>query len=284
MAETIGKFQILSELGKGAHSTIYLIRRHSDSKQFALKVVPIDKKEDAKFHDQAQLEYRVGQKLDHVNLVKIHAIETQRDWFFRVRKVHLLIEYINGKTIDQKQRLTAPWLVQVFAKIAAGLTHMHRRGVWHADLKPNNIMLTKAGEIKIIDYGLAWIKGEQKDRVQGTPEYMAPEQSKHSTVNERTDIYNFGATMYRLTTTKLPPSTVAAPDSPGMNGKLFRSLLKPVSEIAPYAPKELCELIHRCLEFDPKKRPERISDVQDELNAMVEKFVRSDMDRLDAIG
>ena len=284
MAETIGTFQILSELGKGAHSTIYLIRRHSDSRQFALKVVPIEDKDDTKYHEQAELELRVGLKFNHPNLIKVYALETQRDWFFRVRKVHLLLEYVNGKTLDQSQRLTIPWLVQVFAKTAAGLGHMHRRGVWHADLKPNNIMLSRVGEIKIIDYGLAWIKGEKKDRVQGTPEYMAPEQSKHSTVNERTDIYNFGATMYRMATTRLPPSTVSAPNSPGMTAKLFRNLLKPVQEFSPHAPKELCELIHRCLEFDPKKRPESISVVQAELDAMVEQLVQSDDDKLEAMG
>ena len=91
-----------------------------------------------------------------------------------------------------------PQLVQVFEKVAAGLVHMHRRSVCHADLKPNNIMLSRAGDVKIIDYGLAWIKGEPKDRVQGTPEYMAPETGQAQVVNERTDIYNFGATMYRL--------------------------------------------------------------------------------------
>ena len=147
--------------------------------------MPIESKDELKFHEQAQHEFRVAQMLDHPNLIKIHTLETQRDWFFRVNKVQLLIEFVNGKTLDQSLKLTMPRLVQVFAKIAAGLMHMHRRGVCHADLKPNNIMLSKAGDVKIIDYGLAWIKGEQKDRVQGTPEYMAPEQSKHKTVNER---------------------------------------------------------------------------------------------------
>ena len=113
---------------------------------------------------------------------------------------------------------------------------------------------------------------------------MAPEQSKHSTVNERTDIYNFGATMYRMATTRLPPSTVTAPNSPGMTSKLFRSLLKPVQEFSPHAPKLMCELIHRCLEFDPKKRPESIGEVQAELEGMVEKLVQSDDDKLEAMG
>lgn len=284
MAETIGEFKILSELGKGAHSTIYHIRRESDQRQFALKVVPIKSKDDLKFHEQAQHEFNVAQKLNHPNLIKVFALETERDWFFRVRKVHLLIEYVNGKTLDQAAKMPTAWLVQVFAKIAAGLVHMHRRGVYHADLKPNNILLSRIGDVKIIDYGLAWIKGEPKERVQGTPEYMAPEQSRDKIVNEATDIYNLGATMYRMVTGKLPPSTVAGPNAPAINAKLFRDLLKPVDELMPGTPSKLAALIHRCLEFDPKKRPERMSDVQDELNALVEVLVKTDDDKLEAMG
>ena len=99
-------------------------------------------------------------------------------------------------------------LVQVFERIADGLTHMHKQGVFHADLKPNNLILGRGTRVKVIDYGLAWIKGEPKDRVQGTPEYMAPETVEHKLINERTDIYNFGATMYRLVTLQLPPCWV----------------------------------------------------------------------------
>jgi serine/threonine protein kinase len=283
MAETIGSFQILAELGKGAHSTIYHIRRHSDSRQFALKVVPIEDKDDAKFYEQAQLELRVGQMLDHVNLIKVHALETQRDWFFRVRKAHVLIEYVNGKTLDQLQKLSVPRLVQVFAKIAAGLMHMHRRGVCHADLKPNNIMLSRVGEIKIIDYGLAWIKGEPKGRVQGTPEYMAPEQAKHGTVNEQTDIYNFGATMYRLTTFRLPPSTVPAPDNTGMTSKVFASLLKPVEDFNPHAPRALSALISSCLSYGADKRPARVNDVLETLKELEQRLVRKPEDSLETL-
>jgi len=284
MAESIGEFKILGELGKGAHSTLYHIRRAKDDRQFALKVVPIKTKDDTKYYEQAQLEFRVGQMLEHPNLVKILALETERDWFFRVRKVHLLIEYVNGKTLDQSAKMSNAWLVQIFAKIASGLVHMHRRGVYHADLKPNNLMLSKIGDVKIIDYGLAWIKGEPKERVQGTPEYMAPEQSKQTIANERTDIYNFGATMYRLVTGKLPPSTIAAPNSPAITAKLFKDMLKPVDELMRGTPKPLCELIHRCLEYDAKKRPERVSDVLDELNALIKKLVKSDDDKLESMG
>ena len=284
MADTIGKFQVLSELGKGAHSTIYQIRRQSDNKQYALKSVPIERKADAKYREQAEHEYRVAQMLDHANLIKVYTLESERDWFFRVRKVQLLIELVNGKTLDQAPKLSLPRLVQAFARIAGGLMHMHRRGVCHADLKPNNILLSKTGDVKIIDYGLAWIKTEPKERVQGTPEYMAPEQSKHTTVNDKTDIYNFGATMYRMTTLRLPPNTLSIASTPGMNAALFRGLIKPVHELVPTTPKPLCELIHKCLEYDPRLRPERVGDILDKLNALIEKLVRSDDDRLETLG
>ena len=285
MAEqrSIGKFQILGTLGKGAHSTILHIRSNTDSKQYALKVVPIEDKEDQKFLEQAQHEFRVAQMLDHPNLIKIYALEMQRDWLFRVKKVQLLIEYVNGKTLDTVQTLSVPRLVQVFHRVAAGLFHMHRRGVWHGDLKPNNVMLSKAGDVKILDYGLAWIKGEPKGRVQGTPEYMAPEQSKRMTVDEKTDLYNFGATMYRLVTWRLPPTTVPAPGSMTMDRKVFHNLLKPVREFNPKAPTALCNLIEQCLAYDRAKRPERVGDVLEKLKELEAKLVQSPEDGLEGM-
>ncbi len=254
-AVRIGKYQEVGELGKGAHSRILHIRRAADSKHYALKVVPINCSEDRKYLHQAEHEFEVAQKLDHPNLIKIYALEKSRNWFFRVRLVHLLIEFVNGKTLDTGPRIGLPQLVQVFKCIADGLVHMHRRQVYHADLKPNNIMLSRSGQVKIIDFGLAWIKGEGKDRVQGTPEYMAPEQVRRKIANEKTDIYNFGATMYRLVTLHLPPSVVGNDSALQMTAKVWQSLLKPVQEYNVGAPQALCDLIHRCLAFNPEQRP-----------------------------
>jgi len=278
----IGKFQVLGELGAGAHSKILHVRRSEDSTNYALKVVPIGGPDDTKFLDQAQHEFRVAQMLDHPNLIKVYALETPRDWLFRIRKVHLLIEYVNGKTLDTIKGLSIPRLVQMFEKIASGLAHMHRRNVYHADLKPGNVMLSKTGEVKIIDYGLAWIKGQSKGRVQGTPEYMAPEQAHNQMVNERTDIYNFGATMYRLLTWRLPPNTIAATEGMAMDKKTFKNLLKPVQELVPDAPPALAHLIHKCLEFEAGKRPQRVSEVQGALDHLVDEIVGPE-DRLDAV-
>ena len=161
--DPIGSFQVLGTLGAGAHSAILHVRRQADSRQYALKVVPIATPEEKKYLEQAEHEFHVSQKLDHPNLVKVFCLEQVKDWLFRVRKAHLLIEFVNGKTLDEAPPLSVPKLVLVFANVAAGLAHMHRRGVLHADMKPNNVMLARSGEVKIIDYGLAWVKGEPKD-------------------------------------------------------------------------------------------------------------------------
>jgi serine/threonine protein kinase len=147
--------------------------------------------------------------------------------------------------------------------------HMHRRGIYHADLKPNNIMLGRRGEVKILDYGLAHIKGEPTNRIQGTPEYMAPETVRSKIINERTDIYNLGATMYRLTTLQLPPSMVASAEV-RLSGKIKRETLKPVNELNRSVPDALCKLIHRCMDPVPEKRPERMGEVYEDLKLVAD--------------
>jgi len=269
--DNIGKFQVLAPLGQGAHSSILHVRRQADSKQYALKVVPLDGPDDQKFLEQARHEFKVAQKLDHANLIKIYALEEVKDWLFRVKKAHLLIEFVNGKTLDTAPPLSMPKLVSVFKQVAAGLEHMHRRNVLHADMKPANVMFSRSGEVKIIDYGLAWIKGDDKSRLQGTPEYMAPETAKRKLVNERTDIFNFGATMYRLATFRKLPTTVPETDM-DIDPELWARQLKPVAECNAGAPKPLCDLIHRCLAFDAHKRPESMRDVRSALDKLGEEM------------
>jgi serine/threonine protein kinase len=279
---SIGKFSVVSTLGNGAHSTILQVRRNADFKTYALKVVPIHDEDDMKFLDQARHEFKVAQMLNHPNLIKIYALEEVKDWLFRTRKVHLLIEYVEGKTLDTYPRFPIPKLVQIFEKVASAIVHMHRRKVFHSDLKPNNILLSQRGIVKIIDYGLARIQGENTRRVQGTPEYMAPEQAKHGRVNEQTDIYNFGATMYRLTAWRLPPKTLMEADSAiPLDAKTWKTLLKPVEECNKEAPPALCDLIQRCLAFNASERPERMSEIQGALDHLVDELVQSAEDKLD---
>jgi len=279
----IGKVQILGTLGSGANSTIYHVRRSADSRQYALKVVPIEGKDDQKFLEQARHEFKVSQLLDHVHLLKVLALETESDWLFRVRKANLLLEYVNGRTLDTFPGLRLSHLVQIFRDVADGLIHLHKRGVCHADLKPNNVMVSRSGDVKIIDYGLAWIKGQPKGRVQGTPEYMAPETASHKIVNERTDIYNLGAAMYRMVTGQLPPAVLSEMGPLPLKSGMFHKMLIPVRQHNPKAPQALADLIESCVAFDPPKRPERASVIQGTLDRLADEMVRKPEDRLDAL-
>ncbi|MDB5311466.1 MAG: serine/threonine protein kinase [Gemmataceae bacterium] len=267
----IGKIHVLQTLGSGAHSSILHVRREEDSKEYALKLVPIDRKEDLKYLEQAKHEYRVGQMLNHPNLVKVYCLETEGGWFSGPKKAKLLIEYVAGKTMDILPLLRMAKLLRVCERIADAITHMHKQGVIHADLKPNNLILGRGTNVKVIDYGLAWIKGEPKDRVQGTPEYMAPETAGHKVVNERTDIYNFGAAMYRLATLQLPPSHAVPVGGMGMGEKLFHDKLKPVRQCNPMVSEGFAALIERCLRYNANKRPERMSEVQGELDELADE-------------
>jgi serine/threonine protein kinase len=269
----IGKYTVQAQLGTGAHSTILRISRQEDGRQYALKIVPIESAEDKKYLEQAEHEFRVAQMLDHANLIKIFAFETQADWLFRVKKVLLLIEYVNGQTLDKLKSFSVKRLVPIFVQIASGLVHMHRRGVFHADLKPGNIMFSqRTSQAKVLDYGLAWIKGESKGRVQGTPEYMAPETIARGVVNEKTDIFNFGATMYRLVTWKLPPTLIPVPGSPQLTPKTYAQMLAQVTDLNPSAPPALGEIIRRCLEFNADQRPERVSEIQGILDKIADEI------------
>src|SRR5258707_15704280 len=114
--DRIGKYSVVSQLGAGAHSTILHISRDEDGRSYALKVVPINEPEDQKFLEQAEHEFRVGQMLDHPNLIKVHALERKTNWLFKVKKVLLLIEYVNGETLDNAKMLAVEKLAPVFVQ------------------------------------------------------------------------------------------------------------------------------------------------------------------------
>ena len=268
--DRIGKFTVLGTLGSGAHSSILHIRRADDDREYALKLVPIDDKEDRKYLEQARHEFRVGQMLDHPNLVKVYALETEAGWFTGPKKAKLLLEYVPGKTMDTLPLQRMARLLRIFERIADALTHMHKQGVCHADMKPNNLIFERGTRVKVLDYGLAWIKGEGKDRIQGTPEYLAPETVEHKLVNERTDIYNFGVTMYRLVTLQLPPSWMPLGGALPMTKSVFKEQFKPVRVANPVVPPPLAQLIEQCLQPNATKRPERMSHIQGTLDQLAD--------------
>lgn len=262
MSEPIGPFTVLDTLGQGAGSTILKVRRKADERVYALKVIVVRDPDDMKFVSQAEHEYTIGGRLDHPNIVKFFGFETIRR-LFKVKGARLWMEFIDGLPLSRCRDLPLVRLVAILFRVADGMTYMHHRGVFHADMKPDNVMVTGAGEVKIIDLGLAWRKGETKDRVQGTIEFLAPEQAKRKIVNEKTDIFNFGATMYRAFTKSPVPEHIRDPAA-GLVGDVD-SLVRPLTAIVDGFPPALDQLVRECIRQDPDRRPYSMKEVRDRL-------------------
>ncbi len=266
--KALDHFEILGELGQGAASKILHIRDPESYQHYAMKVVIRRTADEGKFLEQAKHEFEVAQKLDHPSLIKVYDIRVLKKWF-REREVRTLLEYVNGESLEQMTNPDVGLLVVVFAEVAGAVSFMHRCGVYHADLKPNNIMVSRSGQIKVIDFGLAWFRGDRKGRIQGTPGYLAPEQLRDRLVTEATDIFNLGATMYRLLTGRLASGGITAAGSSFMGGKV---VITPVLEIKPNVPKELSDLVSRCCDNKPQKRPANMAEVSALLTKLAEQM------------
>ncbi|MEO6808532.1 MAG: serine/threonine-protein kinase [Isosphaeraceae bacterium] len=257
-------YRVVKPLGTGAGSTILQIQDTKLGTKYALKVVKRQSADDDIYINQATHEFEVASRLNHENLLKIHDCRVKRAWF-KVSGVDLLMEFVDGLTLDEIACESIPQLVLIFINVASAVGHMHRRGIYHGDLKPSNILLSRTGEVKVIDFGTAWIKGQPKDRVQGTPQYMAPEQATEKTVNERTDLYNFGATMYRLFTKEY--ANLGLPQL-GDGGIGHRGRPSTPVSLVPEIPGTLNEIIMACLEPTPDRRPAGVLEVKQKLVAV----------------
>ncbi|MDB5350497.1 MAG: serine/threonine protein kinase [Planctomycetota bacterium] len=264
------QFRIVKPIGTGAGSRVFQINDTKKGGYYALKVVQRQSADDEIYLAQALQEAAVGPKLNHPNIMKIFDHRVKKAWF-KVAKVELLLEFIDGRALDELEMPERPQLVLMFCHVASALGHMHRRGVYHGDLKPGNIMLSKAGDVKVIDFGTAWIKGQDKSRVQGTPQYMAPEQAKDKVVNDKTDIFNLGATMYKMFTGH-HANISGIPGGPEDNGLGHRGKVRAPIKLDPKIPAVLNDAIMACLQTNPDARPAGAYEVEAQLKAVAKQM------------
>jgi eukaryotic-like serine/threonine-protein kinase len=264
------KYRVINTLGTGAGSTILLISdKTAGGKRYALKVVRKQEPEDEVYVQQAKTEFEAAKKLNHPAIAKVFDCRTKKAWF-KVTGIELLLEYVDGKTLDEIEAPELGQLVLIFCQVSSALTHMHRRGVFHGDLKPANIMLAKNGQVKLIDFGTAWVRGQEKNRIQGTPNFIAPEQANEKLVDEKTDIYNLGATMYRMFTGRYAQQGIL---KPGDDRKLV-----PPMKVNARIPAALNELIIASLNLDPSKRPSGMFEMRDQLSAIAKQMGLAEVD------
>jgi serine/threonine-protein kinase len=231
----------------------------------ALKRVIFEKPEDTRIFEQVEMEYKIAQKVDHPYIRKCYKLKKIRS-MFRTREMILAMEFFDGQSLEEGPALSLLDVMLVFRMVASGLNAMHQSGLVHCDIKPNNILLNKAGAIKIIDLGQSCKIGTTKRRIQGTPDYIAPEQVRRKPLGPKTDIFNLGATMYWAITGKTVPTLIPKKDPFGLP---VQETVRAPHEIRPQIPIGISKLVMDCVEEDPIKRPADMTTVVSRLDLMI---------------
>jgi serine/threonine protein kinase len=267
---SVGGFTIIRRIGSGARSTIYLATDDQDGTVVALKRLIFEKPEDHRVFEQTENEYRVAQRIDHPYVRKCYKLQKVRS-MFRVREMLLSMEHFEGRTLEETTTLSLGDVLLVFRMVATGLSALHQQGYVHCDIKPNNILINKAGTIKIIDLGQSCPIGTIKTRIQGTPDYIAPEQVRRKTLGPKTDIFNLGATMYWALTGKNAPTLI-----PKKNGLLAeRAKCFAPHELKRQLPIGVSKLVMDCIKEEPAERPASMAEVISRLDLMIHSIFGS---------
>ncbi|HEV2293668.1 MAG TPA: serine/threonine-protein kinase [Tepidisphaeraceae bacterium] len=246
-------YRVIGTLGEGAASVIYRVTDPTTKQSYALKHVIRKTEKDARFIDQLEAEFEVASKVRHPALRRCYDLKFNRTMLWKVTDAALIMELFEGEPLEFRLPDSVGGIVDVFITTAKALDSLHAMGYVHCDLKPNNILVSPRNEVKVIDLGQAVKVGTKKKRIQGTPDYIAPEQVKLAAVTVRTDVYNFGATMYwALTRRKLPTLFTAGKKD---NSFVLTDSIPTPSDLNPMVPVGLSQLVMECVRTSPSKRP-----------------------------
>lgn len=259
----IAGYDVVATLGQGAASTLYAVRdKHGQI--YCLKRVVKNSPGEQRYLDQAITEYEIAQQVDSPLLRKVHRLIKQRA-LIRTNEVLVLLEMVEGKTIEHIKLPSILSFCKLFHAAATGIQIMHEAGYVHADIKPTNIMVTNEGTVKIIDFGQSCKYGTIKRRIQGTPDYIAPEQVLRRAITYRTDVFNLGATMYWKLTGKYVPTLIPKNDNTISMRNGDTSSLQPPIELNDQVPPALSNLVLECVATEPKQRPDGMQAIIDRL-------------------
>jgi len=252
----IGKYDILSQLGEGASSVVYLAEDTFNDRKVAVKLAKTDAEmgeEEAKRFERLFLnEASLAGKLNHPNIVGVYDAVVEGD------QRYIVMEYVPGgslkKYCSETNLLPLRQAVLVIFKMCRAMDYAFQNGVIHRDIKPANILLSERDDIKISDFGTAKISHAthtQIDGFLGSPAYMSPEQINEELPSVQTDIYSLGVVMYELLTGKLP---FRAENAVAMINKILNEDPVPIQTLRPDLPGKLVEIVARAMHKDPKVR------------------------------
>ena len=265
----VGGFTIVKRIGTGARSTIYMAADQQSGENVALKRVIFEKPEDCRIFEQMETEYKIARRIDHPYVRKCYRLRKIRN-FFSISEMLLSMELFDGESLEESPALSLVDVLLVFRMVANGINAMHQAGLVHCDIKPNNILINKSGSIKIIDLGQSCKIGTTKPRIQGTPDYIAPEQVRRKPLGPRTDVFNLGATMYWALTGQNVPTLIPK------NNDLGLTPPKPSAaphELRKQVPVSISSLVMDCVKEDPAQRPPNMMIVMSQLDMMIHSLL-----------
>ncbi len=272
--DTVEGYRVMSEIGRGAASVIYLVQDPKTKQIWALKHVVKNNPKEQRFLDQTEMEYKIASQLDHESIRKIPRI-IKKGSILKTNELYLVMELVDGISLHEEQPDDLATMVDIFHQTASALAQMHDRGYVHADMKPHNVIvgvgLDGTYTAKLIDLGQSCKAGTIKKRIQGTPDYIAPEQVHRREITPKTDVYNFGATMYWVLTGKNIPTAMGV-SGDSLTGSRDDALIEkatPVNEINPLVPDRLNDLVMECIEVDIDRRTKDMDVVADRLDLVL---------------
>ncbi len=267
------RYRLLRCIGSGGMAVVYEGVDMLLERRVAIKVLRQRFASDPEFLERFQREARAAANLDHPNIVTVFDVGKDDG------RHYIVMEYVDGQdlktTIRQKGRLSVAETLDIVTQVAAGVGHAHEAGVIHRDIKPQNVLLTKAGRAKVVDFGIARALSESgltdSDTVWGSPIYFAPEQAAGDPPTPASDVYSIGVVMYEMLA-GLPPFQADNPTALAM--KHLREEPPPLDVHNPQVPPRLDWIVRKLLSKEPSARyrtAEQLHHILEEYRLQVEQ-------------
>ncbi len=256
MSIDVPNYRIIERLGTGqGGSTLYKAKAITAGTFYTIKHIKVQSPEANGLVDQMKNEHACGSALDHPVLRKTYELRYVRRRL-SLKAAMLFMEYVDGETLSEcNSRLSLSQIISILERTAEGLSAMHEGGFVHADLKPGNILVQPDLNVKLIDFGQSSPINEAKPRVQGTIDYIAPEQATRQALDARTDVFSLGASLHRILTGKPVVTEMNQKVDIHSMGRVGMRVSENLTRNLDEFPTVVTKLIQDCCQRDPAKRP-----------------------------